>query len=91
MESYRSTPESATQRALLDHYRRMLSGESGISPDVAAQRGYKSIRNRREVPGVFKTCQKRVPALLIPMYSPDRVTRSYQLRPDNPSSTTRTV
>jgi hypothetical protein len=63
--------------------RRMLFGESGISPDVAAERGYYTARRRSEVPEPFKDYQRRR-GLVVPMFSPDGVTTGYQLRPDRP-------
>jgi hypothetical protein len=68
---------------LSNSHRRMLYEESGISPAVAAERGYFTARTRSEVPAVFKPYQRRS-GLVIPLCSPDGVTRSYQLRPDKP-------
>lgn len=64
-------------------HRRMLYEESGIDPDVAAERGYYTARARSEVPESFKGYQRR-PGLIVPMYSPDGETVGYQLRPDRP-------
>lgn len=61
----------------------MLEHESGIDPGVAAERGYQTIRKRAELLD-FKKYQRRAPALRAPMYSPDGVSTSAQLRPDNP-------
>ncbi|PLS85040.1 MAG: hypothetical protein CYG60_14725, partial [Actinobacteria bacterium] len=61
----------------------MLFEESGISPDVAAERGYYTARRRSEVPDVFKDYQRKA-GLVVPMYSPDGETVGYQLRPDKP-------
>jgi len=61
----------------------MLYDESGISPDVAAERGYYTAKRRPEVPEAFKPYQRK-PGLVVPMYSPDGETVSYQLRPDRP-------
>jgi hypothetical protein len=68
---------------LSDSHRRMLHDESGISADVAAERGYYTARRRSEVPESFKAYQRRS-GLVVPMYSPDGVTVVYQLRPDRP-------
>ena len=64
-------------------HRRMLLEESGISPDVAAKRGYYTARTRAEVPEAFAGYQRR-PGLVAPMLSADGETRGWQLRPDNP-------
>jgi hypothetical protein len=70
-------------QALSDSHRRMLYEESGISPDVAAERGYYTARKRSEVPKAFKDYQRK-PGLVVPMFSPDGETVGYQLRPDRP-------
>jgi predicted transcriptional regulator len=61
----------------------MLFEESGISPDVAKERGYYTARRRSEVPEVFRDYQRK-PGLVVPMFSPDGETAGYQLRPDRP-------
>jgi len=61
----------------------MLFEESGISPDVASERGYYTARRRSEVPEVFAGYQRRL-GLVVPMFSPDGETVGYQLRPDKP-------
>jgi ribosomal protein S19E (S16A) len=61
----------------------MLYDESGISPAVAAERGYYTARTRSEVPESFKDYQRK-PGLVVPMFSPDGETVGYQLRPDKP-------
>jgi uncharacterized protein DUF3854 len=68
---------------LSEAHRKMLYDESGISPEVAAARGYRTIRRRSEVPEEFADWQRRR-GLLVPTYSPDGTTRGYQLRPDRP-------
>jgi DNA-binding transcriptional ArsR family regulator len=60
----------------------MLFEESGIEPEVAAERGYRTTRSRSELVE-FKTYQRRA-GLVVPIYSPDGITRSAQLRPDTP-------
>ncbi len=67
---------------LSDSDRRMLFEESGISPDVAAARGYRTIRHRSEVPAEFADWQRRL-GLLVPTYSPSG-TSGHQLRPEKP-------
>jgi hypothetical protein len=60
----------------------MLYDESGIDPDVAAARGYCTIRHRSEVPAEFAKWQRRL-GLLVPTHSP--AGRSgHQLRPNRP-------
>jgi hypothetical protein len=66
-----------------ENHRHQLEVESGIDPEIAAERGYRTVRSRSEVPKAFKDYQRR-PGLVVPMYSPDGITQSYQLRPDRP-------
>ena len=61
----------------------MLFEESGISPDVASERGYYTARTAAEVPECFAPWQ-RVPGLVAPMFSPDGKTKGHQIRPDRP-------
>jgi hypothetical protein len=57
--------------------------ESSIAPEIATERGYETVTSRTELLA-FKGYQRRTPAFRIPLYSPDGITRSYQIRPDNP-------
>lgn len=57
----------------------MILEESSVSPDVAAERGYRSV-TRSEVPDVFKSYQRKN-GLLIPTLSPSGK-RGVRLRPD---------
>ncbi len=61
----------------------MLYEESGVTPEIARERGYTTVRGRAELPPEFKRYQRRR-GLLVPMHSPDGETTSYQLRPDKP-------
>jgi hypothetical protein len=61
----------------------MLFEESGISHEIAEERGYYTARRRSEVPEAFKDYQRK-PGLVVPMFSPDGETVGYQLRPDRP-------
>jgi hypothetical protein len=70
-------------RTLSDADHRQLLEESGISPDVAAARGYRTIRRRSELPPEFPSWQRRR-GLLVPTHSPDGETTGHQLRPDRP-------
>jgi len=67
---------------LSDSHRRQLKA-SDISDEVAAARGYRTIRSRSEVPDEFADWQRRL-GLLVPTYSPDDKTASHQLRPEKP-------
>ncbi len=64
-------------------HHRMLFEESGISLDVAEERGYYTARIRSEVPEAFAGYQRK-PGLIVPMHSPNGETVGYQLRPDRP-------
>jgi hypothetical protein len=68
----------------------MLFEESGIDPDVAEGRGYYTARTGSEVPQDRGELPKR-PGLVVPMYSPDGISRSYQLRPDRKGKGSRYV
>jgi hypothetical protein len=69
-------------RTLSESDRRQLKA-SDISDAVAAARGYRTIRHRPELPEEFADWQRRL-GLLVPTYSPDGQTSSYQLRPNKP-------
>ncbi|MBI4188309.1 MAG: DUF3854 domain-containing protein [Chloroflexi bacterium] len=58
---------------------------SAISPEIIAERGYRSITNKSELAGLgFSSSQQRVPGLLIPQWGVDGKETGYQYRPDNP-------
>jgi hypothetical protein len=61
----------------------MLFDGDRISLDVGEARGYRTIRDRSEMPSEFANWQRRR-GLLVPTYSPDGKTRGHQLRPDRP-------
>jgi len=63
------------------HMRSLVEG-SGISPDVIAERGYRTAVHRDQLRRYFPRWQRRAPALFVPLYSPDGKTRSAQIRPD---------
>lgn len=67
---------------LSDSHRRMLYRESGIDPGVAEERGYRTVKRRADLEE-FPEWQRRL-GLYVPMFSPDGITRSCQLRPDRP-------
>ncbi len=57
--------------------------ESSIAPEIATERGYETVTSRTELLA-FKKYQRRAPAFRIPLYSPDGITQSCQIRPDKP-------
>ena len=71
---------------LSSSHRRQLQ-ESGIDPGIEAERAYETVRSRADLLD-FRKYQRRAsanaPALRVPMYSPDGITRLSQLRPDKP-------
>ena len=99
MEAYNSTPNSVMGARsavtppdlsrLSPEHGRMLCEESAISPEVVAVRGYYTTTRPSEVPDVFSARQRRSVGLVIPLYSPDGETLSYQLRPNYPTSESR--
>ena len=63
----------------------MLTQESSILPEYVAARGYWTATSRAQLDGLgLKDYQRRVPALVVPTYSPDGISTDLQLRPDNP-------
>jgi hypothetical protein len=87
LESITSGASARTGRSspptLSPHHERMLLEKSGISAEVVAERGYWTATRRvqlEHLPGY----QRRVPALVLPTYSPDGETTSQQTRPDQP-------
>ncbi len=72
-----------SQTTLSGAHWRMLFEGSGIDPGVAAERGYYTARSRSEVPEIFPDWQRRL-GLVVPMFSPDGTSSSYQLRPNRP-------
>jgi Domain of unknown function (DUF3854) len=78
----RRTPEPPAP--LSETHERALLEESGISAAVVAGRGYWTATRRAQLDGHVKPYQRRVPALVVPTYSPDGETTSLQVRPDRP-------
>jgi len=72
------------QHCLLKVHRKSLETDSGISPDVIAERGYRTIKSR-SAPELlkYKKYQRRAPSLYVPMFSPCG-RRCSQIRPDVP-------
>ncbi len=79
MSSY---PNSSSTLPLSSEHRHMLEVESSIGPGVAAERRYRTITRRAELLEFSK--KQRKLGLYVPTYSPDGVTTSAQIRPNNP-------
>lgn len=62
----------------------ILEHESGIDLGIIQERGYRTVRSRAELLE-FSKWQRRL-GLRVPMFSPDGITQSCQLRPDKPIS-----
>lgn len=68
---------------LSERHLKMLREESGISDEVIAARGYRTVTDEKElIPLGFATAQRRAPGLLIPGYGPDGGNSFYTFRPD---------
>lgn len=58
---------------------------SAIAPELAAERGYRTIEAKAELKAFdFTDIQRRVPTLLIPLYNTAGKLAGYQHRPDTP-------
>jgi hypothetical protein len=83
----RSTVRPASPGWLSPEHEKELTGyapgESGISPEVAAARGYFTAARQADVPKVFAGWQRRL-GLVVPSLSPDGVNLNYQLKPNKP-------
>jgi hypothetical protein len=74
-----------TDTHLSEHHRRMLLEESGIDPEVAEARGYRTVEKKVELERLgFGRDQRIVPALLVPVHSPSGEVLLHQSRPDEP-------
>jgi Domain of unknown function (DUF3854) len=70
---------------LLPHHLCMLRDGSGLSDEIIAERGYRSVTNATELRVLgFSARQAIVPALLIPLCDVTGRAGSYSLRPDVP-------
>ena len=76
----RAAAPAETRPDLSKEHRQEIFERSAITPEVAEARGYRTIRNRREVPDEFPPWQRRL-GLLCPTYSPDGETTGHQLKP----------
>lgn len=66
------------------HFDNHVKG-SGISGEVAKERGYRSVLGKKELEDLgFSTSQRQTPGLLLPVHSPDGSNPFPQYRPDNP-------
>lgn len=62
-----------------------LIAASAINAEVAAKRGYRTVRTAAELLRLgFSDGQARVPALLVPVWSVHGEVGLYQIRPDQP-------
>jgi len=77
-------PSTDAFAGLLPQYQKLII-DSSISPEVAAERGYRSVKTRAELGRLgFGEKQCRVPALLVPIYGVSGKIVLYQARPDEP-------
>src|SRR5215208_6321859 len=75
----------ARLRKRLDYRWREVTEESAIDPAVAWERGYYLEKTKRGLERLgFKRSQQRVPALVIPRFSPSGEPIASQIKPDNP-------
>jgi hypothetical protein len=71
---------------IFDQHAQMLAA-SGITPEHAHARGYRSVDTKKRLEVVRVTLAgRRVPGLLVPQLSVDGSTWGYQYRPDSPRS-----
>jgi hypothetical protein len=81
----KGVPSPTPDLLLSEQHRRMLVEESGIEPEVAEARGYRTVTKKVELEQLgFGRTQRKVPGLLIPVYSPRGEISTYQVRPDEP-------
>lgn len=73
------------KQALSPEHLKMLRDTSGISDDVIAARGYRTITDVNELEQLgFSHDQCRAPGLLLPVHCTDGSNSLYVFRPDNP-------
>lgn len=85
---YNDNPNSPFSREIPDllerHYQEHIRG-SGISIEVAKERGYESILGQKKLEDKgFSKLQRRTSGLLLPIHAPDGSIPLCQFRPDNP-------
>jgi hypothetical protein len=67
------------------HHRNMLCEESGISEEIITTRGYFTATTKVQLKELgFADIQRRVPALVLPVYNVYGDLATYQARPDQP-------
>lgn len=79
-----ASQQSYSEAVFPGHFK--LLAESGITPEVAAGRSYRSADTKAQLAGLgFKLDQRRPPGLLLPTWSPvTHELAAWQLRPDEP-------
>jgi hypothetical protein len=83
-----STKSSTTE--LDPAHLKALREDSGLSAEVIAERGYRTVRDRVTLRDLgFKPAQRLVPGLLMPILPPDGSNGLYCFRPDFPRTDTR--
>jgi hypothetical protein len=71
--------------SLAAHHRAMLEQESSIAPKVIEARGYRTVETKAELETLgFGRAQRKVPGLLLPIYTPSGEISLYQFRSDEP-------
>ncbi len=76
--------EELSPPPLLQHHQRLIE-RSAILPEVARERGYRTVGTKAELRRLgFSDAQCRVPALLIPIYGVNGEVALYQIRSDAP-------
>jgi replicative DNA helicase len=87
MESKVEADQHTALRERLDyvHHQQQLVEESGITPQVILDRGYRTVTTKAELNRLgFSKTQQLAPALAIPMYGPTGELVTHQIRPDSP-------
>jgi hypothetical protein len=84
-----TTPSNGTHsgaaHTLSPEHRRALLEESAIAPEVISERGYRTATDAGELEKLeLAQYQRRVPALVVPVYGVDGKRRFHRARPDNP-------
>jgi Protein of unknown function (DUF3631)/Domain of unknown function (DUF3854) len=86
MFTTRGPAVSATYGSGLLHQHQLKLKASGVVPDVAHERGYRSIEDKAQMPrhGFRGEQASLVPSLLIPLHSSWGEPAGYQVKPDTP-------
>jgi hypothetical protein len=80
-----NSAESESQRKLSPEHRQTLEVESAIAPGVVSERGYFTATDPAELEELgLAQFQRRVPALVIPVYGVNGECRFHRARPDDP-------